>query len=221
MEPRTGIEPALTRFAVCRVAIPPPRHFWGAGTDSNCHLLGSQPRALPLCYLRHCLAEEVRFELTRPDKRTDCFQDSYRYPDSFGLLFLCLASALFFTGHRRTSREHLTMKILCTRATCAFSIIAGRPPLLRVYWCVETESNCRHKDFQSFALPTELSTLIMAPCNGIEPLASERQSDMLAVTPTGLNLVPREGLEPPRLSARVSKTRMATNFITWANIRVC
>ena len=25
-------------------------------------------------------------------------------------------------------------------------------------WWLETESNCRHKDFQSFALPTELSS---------------------------------------------------------------
>jgi hypothetical protein len=24
-------------------------------------------------------------------------------------------------------------------------------------WCPETESNCRHEDFQSSALPTELS----------------------------------------------------------------
>ena len=24
-------------------------------------------------------------------------------------------------------------------------------------WCPEAESNCRHKDFQSYALPTELS----------------------------------------------------------------
>jgi hypothetical protein len=27
-------------------------------------------------------------------------------------------------------------------------------------WCLETESNRRHKDFQSFALPTELSRLL-------------------------------------------------------------
>jgi hypothetical protein len=26
-------------------------------------------------------------------------------------------------------------------------------------WCRRAESNCRHKDFQSFALPTELSAL--------------------------------------------------------------
>ena len=32
--------------------------------------------------------------------------------------------------------------------------------ILKVFqkkWWLETESNCRHKDFQSFALPTELS----------------------------------------------------------------
>ena len=66
LEPGTGFEPAYkNRFAVCRVAIPPPGHFWGVGTDLNCHLLGSQPRALPLCYLRHCLAEEEGVEPPR------------------------------------------------------------------------------------------------------------------------------------------------------------
>ena len=29
--------------------------------------------------------------------------------------------------------------------------------ILRKKWCPEVESNHRHKDFQSFALPTELS----------------------------------------------------------------
>ena len=56
----------------------------------------------------------------------------------------CLASALFFTWHRRTSMEHLTMKILFTRATCAFQFIAGRPPLLREYliiWWDHLDSN--------------------------------------------------------------------------------
>ena len=143
MEPGTGFEPAYkNRFAVCRVAIPPPGRFWGVGTDLNCHLLGSQPRALPLCYLRHCLAEEVRFELTRPDKGLTVFKtatvtqtlsvySSCVWPrrrdsnprsvstrlisnqvQSARLCHSSLASALFFTGHRRTSREHLTASYL-------------------------------------------------------------------------------------------------------------
>jgi len=32
-----------------------------------------------------------------------------------------------------------------------------KPPRRRLSWCPETESNCRHEDFQSSALPTELS----------------------------------------------------------------
>jgi hypothetical protein len=32
--------------------------------------------------------------------------------------------------------------------------------------------NCRHKDFQSFALPTELQSLIMAVRTGFEPAIS-------------------------------------------------
>ena len=50
-----------------------------------------------------------------------------------------------------------------------------------LYWCPETESNCRHGDFQSPALPTELSgqiitgteaPVIMATQKGLEPSTS-------------------------------------------------
>ena len=37
-----------------------------------------------------------------------------------------------------------------------FGIIAKPPILLMIFWCRGTESNCRHADFQSTALPTEL-----------------------------------------------------------------
>ena len=40
------------------------------------------------------------------------------------------------------------------------------------WWWLRAESNCRHKDFQSFALPTELQSLIMAVRTGIEPAIS-------------------------------------------------
>src|SRR5699024_4573345 len=53
----------------------------------------------------------------------------------------------------------------------AFSHFAT-PPFLSKWW-LETESNRRHKDFQSFALPTELSSLIyMAIRTGLEPATS-------------------------------------------------
>ena len=53
------------------------------------------------------------------------------------------------------------------------------------FWCSETESNCRHGDFQSPALPTELSEqelgrtpykvfglILMATQKGLEPSTS-------------------------------------------------
>ena len=43
-------------------------------------------------------------------------------------------------------------------------VIAGR----LVYWCSLVESNHSHKDFQSFALPTELEEHLVRPV-GIEP----------------------------------------------------
>ena len=39
-------------------------------------------------------------------------------------------------------------------------------------WCLEPESNQRHKDFQSFALPTELSRQNLATRKGLEPSTS-------------------------------------------------
>ncbi len=39
-------------------------------------------------------------------------------------------------------------------------------------WWLGAESNCRHKDFQSFALPTELPSLKMAVSTGLEPAIS-------------------------------------------------
>ena len=43
--------------------------------------------------------------------------------------------------------------------------------LLLLSKCPESESNQRHKDFQSFALPTELSGLMIAGI-GFEPMTS-------------------------------------------------
>ena len=42
-----------------------------------------------------------------------------------------------------------------------------------VKWCLRAESNCRHKDFQSFALPTELPRQEqVAVRTGLEPAIS-------------------------------------------------
>ncbi len=43
---------------------------------------------------------------------------------------------------------------------------------IRVCWCLRTESNHRHGDFQSPALPTELQRQILATRNGFEPSTS-------------------------------------------------
>ena len=36
-------------------------------------------------------------------------------------------------------------------------------------WCLRAESNCRHTDFQSVALPTELPRQVVATPIGFEP----------------------------------------------------
>ena len=62
----------------------------------------------------------------------------------------------------------------------AISCVTGRHvnryttgPFLNFKWWLGTESNRRHKDFQSFALPTELPSLFkMAVQTGIEPAIS-------------------------------------------------
>ena len=58
--------------------------------------------------------------------------------------------------------------------SAAFSHFAT-PPIdyVKYKWWLRTESNRRHKDFQSFALPTELlSRFYMAIRTGLEPATS-------------------------------------------------
>ena len=47
--------------------------------------------------------------------------------------------------------------------------------------CLETGSNCRHKDFQSFALPTELSKLLERSFIRISPCISNNFKKVCAV----------------------------------------
>ena len=47
-----------------------------------------------------------------------------------------------------------------------------RMSYIRIFWCLRPESNQRHADFQSAALPTELQRRKMATRNGLEPSTS-------------------------------------------------
>jgi hypothetical protein len=66
-------------------------------------------------------------------------------------------------------------------------------------WWPRTESNCRHKDLQSFALPTELQSLIMAVRTGLEPAIScvtGKHVNHYTTGPLFYLLVAGEGFEP-------------------------
>ena len=52
-------------------------------------------------------------------------------------------------------------------------------------WCLRTESNCRHMDFQSIALPTELPRHEWRPRSDLNWRSSPWQGDMLTATPRG------------------------------------
>ena len=52
-------------------------------------------------------------------------------------------------------------------------------------WCLRTESNCRHTDFQSVALPTELPRHEWRPRSDLNWRSSPWQGDMLTATPRG------------------------------------
>ena len=69
--------------------------------------------------------------------------------------------------------------------------------ILHFLWWLGTESNRRHKDFQSFALPTELPSLFkMAVQTGIEPAISCVTGRHVNRYTTGPFLVAGTGLEP-------------------------
>ena len=53
-------------------------------------------------------------------------------------------------------------------------------PLHYTPWWSGAESNCRHKDFQSSALPTELPNL--AGILGFEPRISDSKSDVITIS---------------------------------------
>ena len=58
-------------------------------------------------------------------------------------------------------------------ATLALARRCSTAELLPHTWCLRAESNCRHEDFQSSALPTELPRRVkLATLNGFEPSIS-------------------------------------------------
>ena len=74
-------------------------------------------------------------------------------------------SGTFPTGagdRNRTNNLLITNQLLCQLSYTS----------IYIYWCLETDSNHRHKDFQSYALPTELPRQALATLRGLEPLTS-------------------------------------------------
>ena len=69
-------------------------------------------------------------------------------------------------------------------------------------WCLRTESNCRHTDFQSVALPTELPRHEWRPRSDLNWRSSPWQGDMLTATPRG----------------RVSTLVDYSYILTWGNL---
>ena len=55
--------------------------------------------------------------------------------------------------------------------------------------CLETGLNCRHKDFQSFALPTELSKLKKRFFSKISPRISNKLKDVQVVALVSFKLL--------------------------------
>ena len=72
--------------------------------------------------------------------------------------YYCSGQALFFKKDYARQKMELVKGV--EPPTCWLQISCSSQlsyTSIQTKWWFETESNCRHKDFQSFALPTELS----------------------------------------------------------------
>ena len=91
-----------------------------------------------------------------------------RHPDLNWGIEVLQTSALPL-GYVATKMERKTRFEL---ATLALARRCSTAELLPLKWCLRAESNCRHEDFQSSALPTELPRRKMATPKGFEPSIS-------------------------------------------------
>lgn len=92
------------------------------------------------------------------------------------------------SNHRSLRQQIYSLLPLATREPSQLELVIGIEPTtcwLQIscsanwatpayifIWCLETDSNHRHKDFQSYALPTELPRQALATLRGLEPLTS-------------------------------------------------
>ena len=100
-------------------------------------------------------------------------------------------------GRNRTNNRLITSQMLYHWATPAY-ILSCVIPIGG--WCRGAESNHRHVDFQSTALPTELPRHIWRPGRGSNPRPLAWQASALTSWATGpyCFLVEEGGFEPPK-----------------------
>ena len=125
-----------------------------------------------------------------------------KLPDSLHLFTKKLASKgleASFKLERKTRFELATFTLARWRSTTEPLPHHNRTE----NWCLRVESNRRHKDFQSFALPTELQRQIWRPEGGSNPRPPAWQAGILTNWTIGPfsrdEMVGATGLEPVTL----------------------
>ena len=119
-----------------------------------------------------------------------------------GVADLCLTSWLWC---HKINRKHISAFYYVERITrlelATFTLARWRSTgwAKSANWCFRTESNHRHGDFQSPALPTELQRQIWRPGTGSNRRPPAWQAGVLTNWTTGPNVVGTIGLEPMTL----------------------